>query len=108
MKSSSQKIWWVIALVNSLQRRNSSVTVERCKRKPRWLQKRRKLQRHKQQRRPRLQRRNKNLMTRSDHFTNKKRVRACHFCRVSQRDGARGSAATEVADSDGKDGILDE
>lgn len=37
-----------------------------------------------------------------------KRVRECRFCRVSQTDAPRGSAATAVADSDGKNGILDE
>jgi len=45
---------------------------------------------------------------RSNHIITNKRVRAWHFCRVSQRVGARVSAATAVADSDGKSAMLNE
>jgi len=37
-----------------------------------------------------------------------KRERGYRFCRVSQRVGARGSAAGAPADSDGKNDILNE
>ncbi len=46
-------------------------------------------------------------MTRSD-LIQLKRVRACRFCYVSQADEPRGSAAAAAADSDGKNGMLDE
>lgn len=47
-------------------------------------------------------------MTRSDHIKTKERVQACRFCRVSQRGGAKVSAAAAAADSDGNGGMLDE
>jgi len=46
-------------------------------------------------------------MTRSALFQ-LKRGRGYRFCRVSQRDGARGSAESADSDSDGKNDILNE
>ena len=46
-------------------------------------------------------------MTSTD-FNQLKRGREYRFCRVSQRDGARGSAGLASPDSDGKNDILNE